>query len=107
MDIKTELPMADTDSGCACCSPAPADTAVAQEQVAEGTQTFEVTGLTCGHCSSTVTSEIQNISGVRNVEVTLVAGGTSTLSLTSDSPVAQSDVVAALDAAGGYQLVTS
>ena len=71
------------------------------------TQTFPVTGMTCGHCVSAVSSEIGQISGVTDVSVDLVAGGTSTVTLTSDQPVAESDVVAALDEAGDYQLATS
>ena len=71
------------------------------------TQTFPVTGMTCGHCVRAVSSEIGQISGVTDVSVDLVAGGTSTVTLTSDQPVAESDVVAALDEAGDYQLATS
>ena len=71
------------------------------------TQTFPVTGMTCGHCLSAVSSEIGQIPGVTDVSVDLVAGGTSTVALTSDQPVAESDVVAALDEAGEYQLANS
>ena len=71
------------------------------------TQTFPVTGMTCGHCVSAVSSEIGQIPGVTDVSVDLVAGGTSTVTLTSDEPVPESAVVAALDEAGGYQLASS
>ena len=71
------------------------------------TQTFPVTGMTCGHCVGAVSSEVQEIAGVTDVSVELVAGGTSTVSVTSDAPVSVSDVAAALDEAGDYQLVTA
>ena len=71
------------------------------------TQTFPVTGMTCGHCVSAVSSEIQEISGVTDVTVDLDAGGTSTLTVTSDAPVSETDVAAALDEAGNYHLATT
>ena len=71
------------------------------------TQTFPVTGMTCGHCVGAVSSEVREIAGVTGVSIELVAGGTSTISVTSDAPVSVSDVAAALDEAGDYQLVTA
>ena len=71
------------------------------------TQTFPVTGMTCGHCVGAVSSEVREIAGVTDVSIELVAGGTSTSSVTSDAPVSVSDVAAALDEAGDYQLVTA
>jgi len=70
------------------------------------TQTFPVTGLTCGHCVSAVTSEVGALPGVKDVQVDLVADGTSTLSVTSDEALSDADVAAALDEAGEYRLVT-
>ena len=68
------------------------------------TQTFPVTGMTCGHCVSAVTSELKAIPGVTDVSVDLVAGGSSTVTVASDSPVTEEQVTAALDEAGDYQL---
>ena len=59
------------------------------------TQTFPVTGMTCGHCVSAVSSEIQDIPGVTDVTVDLAAGGTSTVTVTSDTPVSETDVATA------------
>ena len=70
-------------------------------------QTFTVTGMTCGHCVNAVTEEVKNISGVTDVSVDLVAGGTSTVTVVADQPVADADVAAALDEAGDYALSTS
>ena len=71
------------------------------------TQTFNVTGLTCGHCVSAVTEELKNIPGVADVSVDLVAGATSTVTVIADQPVAETDVAAALDEAGDYALSAS
>ena len=64
------------------------------------TSTYAITGMTCGHCVSAVTTEIGNIPGVRDVRVDLVAGGTSTAHVTSDSPLDNDSVRAAVDEAG-------
>ena len=71
------------------------------------TQTFSVTGMTCGHCVNAVTSELEEIPGVTGVAVELVAGGTSAVTVDSDRPVDESAVSAALDEAGDYQLAAN
>jgi copper chaperone len=71
------------------------------------TQTFPITGLTCGHCVGAVTSEVKALPGVTDVQVDLVAEGTSTLSVTADKSLTDAEVAAALDEAGEYRLVTS
>ena len=70
-------------------------------------QTFPVTGMTCGHCVSAVSSELKEIPGVTDVSVDLVADGTSAVTVTSDAPVSETDVAAALDEAGDYHLATA
>ena len=70
------------------------------------TQTFPVTGMTCGHCVSAVSSELQEIPGVTDVTIDLAAGGTSTVTVTSDTPVSETEVATALDEAGDYHLAT-
>ena len=64
------------------------------------TQTFTVTGMTCGHCVASVTEEVQEISGVTDVQVDLASGA---LSVTSSQPIDDEAVRAAVDEAG-YQL---
>jgi copper chaperone CopZ len=71
------------------------------------TQTFPVTGMTCGHCVAAVTSELGELPGVTDVTVDLVADGTSTVIVASTgAAIDERDVAAALDEAGGYQLAT-
>lgn len=68
------------------------------------TNTYAVTGMTCGHCASAVTGELKSLDGVTDVTVDLVAGGTSTVTVASAVPLDQAQVAAALDEAGDYQL---
>ena len=64
------------------------------------TQTYTVTGMTCGHCVASVTEEVQEIPGVENVDVVLATGN---LTVTSAEPVDDAAVQAAVEEAG-YQL---
>ena len=68
--------------------------------MSENTNTYTVTGMTCGHCVASVTEEVQEIPGVSNVEVVLETGA---LTVTSDQPVDDTAVQAAVEEAG-YQL---
>ncbi len=68
------------------------------------TTNYTVSGMTCGHCVAAVTDELSALPGVRAVDVDLVAGGESTVTVTSDAPVDESAVRAAVDEAG-YQVV--
>ncbi|HEV7148326.1 MAG TPA: heavy-metal-associated domain-containing protein [Pedococcus sp.] len=68
------------------------------------TQTFDVVGLTCAHCASAVTEELQAIDGVSTVQVELTPGGTSIVQVEADHVLAPADVSAALDEAGDYSL---
>ena len=46
--------------------------------------TYDVVGMTCDHCVRAVTHEVGKLSGVRSVDIALIAGGTSTVTVTSD-----------------------
>ena len=70
------------------------------------TQTFAVTGLTCGHCVGAVTSELTVLAGVTDVQIDLVVDGTSTLRVTGDKPLTDDEVAVALDEAGEYTLAS-
>lgn len=67
-------------------------------------QQYSVTGMTCEHCAKAVTTELQQLDGVTDVQVALVAGGTSTVTVASDRPLDTQAVAEALDQAGDYQL---
>ena len=68
------------------------------------TQTFAVVGMTCGHCAHAVTEELQALDGVTDVQVDLVAGGTSTVTVATERELTTAEVNAALDEAGEYSL---
>lgn len=68
------------------------------------TTTFDVEGMTCGHCVSSVSAEIGKLSGVQAVDVALVSGGASRVTVTSEAHLSVEDVRAAVDEAG-YELV--
>ena len=65
---------------------------------------YEVTGMTCEHCSRAVSAELKDLAGVTDVRVDLVPDGRSSVLVVSEAPLAVEAVAAALDEAGGYQL---
>jgi copper chaperone len=70
------------------------------------TQTFPITGLTCGHCVGAISSELSVLAGVTDVQIDLVTGGTSTLTVTADQALTDDEVAVALDEAGDYKLAS-
>ncbi len=68
------------------------------------TQTYAVDGMTCGHCATAVMQELTALDGVEDVSVDLVAGGTSSVTVTAARMLDQGEVVEALDEAGDYRL---
>jgi len=68
------------------------------------TQTFRVHGMTCDHCVSAVTEELNAVEGVSAVTIALVPPGTSTVTVEADHEVSDVEVSAALDEAGDYTL---
>ena len=68
------------------------------------TTTYKVTGMTCEHCASAVTSELTGLGGVTTVTVDLVPDGVSLVTVTSEGPLPAGAVTEALDEAGGYLL---
>jgi copper chaperone len=64
------------------------------------TRTFTVRGMTCGHCVSSVTEEVQEIAGVENVAVVLETGA---VTVTSSQPLDDTALRAAVEEAG-YRL---
>ncbi len=64
------------------------------------TQTYRVTGMTCAHCVGSVTEELSALPGVTDVQVDLAAGGTSTVTVESSTPLDDATVAEAVDEAG-------
>ncbi|MFC8615454.1 heavy-metal-associated domain-containing protein [Micromonospora purpureochromogenes] len=65
------------------------------------TTTYQVQGMTCGHCVNSVSTEVSAIQGVSDVQVDLASGR---VTVTSESPLDTDSVRAAVDEAG-YDLV--
>jgi copper ion binding protein len=61
------------------------------------TATYTVTGMTCQHCVSAVTEEVGGLPGVTGVQVDLASGG---VTVTSDTPLDEGAVRAAVEEAG-------
>ena len=61
------------------------------------TETFKVTGMTCGHCVSSVTSEVSKVEGVTNVDVDLASGS---VTVESNLPIDKAAIATAVDEAG-------
>ncbi|WP_069162307.1 heavy-metal-associated domain-containing protein [Nocardia altamirensis] len=59
--------------------------------------TYTVTGMTCGHCVSSVKTEIGKIDGVTSVDVDLASGA---VRVDSTAPITDSVIAAAVDEAG-------
>ncbi|MUN64859.1 metal transporter [Kocuria sediminis] len=104
---RSPLPMA--SAGCACCAPAPATdhtTPAEGTTPSRSTATYQVEGMTCGHCASSVTEELTTVDGVSEVHIDLVAGGISTVTVTADRALSVEAVRAAVEDAG-YTLVNA
>lgn len=65
------------------------------------TQTYTVSGMTCGHCVQSVTEEVSAISGVSNVVVTLETGELKF----EAAPAIADEVVADAVKEAGYEVV--
>jgi len=58
---------------------------------------YLVTGMTCGHCESSVREEVSGIDGVEHVGVSAATGR---LVVTGTAPIDDATVLAAVDEAG-------
>ena len=65
------------------------------------TTTYEVQGMSCEHCVRAVSTEVGGLAGVTGVEVDLATGQ---VAVTSEAPLDEAAVRAAVDEAG-YELV--
>lgn len=101
------LPVVETAAS-SCCSSKPSSTApTTTKEIPMSTQTFPVTGMTCGHCVGAVTQELEQIPGVSVVNIDLVRGGASSVTISTQTPLADEQIADALDEAGNYQLANN
>lgn len=64
--------------------------------------TVKVSGLTCNNCVGHVSEELTDLAAVSAVDVDLVSGGVSTVSITADGELTDAEILTAVDEAGGY-----
>ena len=65
---------------------------------------LSVDGMTCGHCVMSITEELTELPGVKNVEVILNSGGTSKVTVLTDKALEDSALGDAVSEAG-FKLV--
>ncbi|UZX05153.1 heavy-metal-associated domain-containing protein [Arthrobacter sp. CDRTa11] len=70
------------------------------------TTTVSVSGMTCGHCISSVSEELEALAGVEAVDVDLNARGISTVTITSSDELSPSEIGEAV-AEAGYLVVAN
>jgi len=68
------------------------------------TTQVSVSGMTCGHCVSSVTEELEAVEGVERVAVDLNAGGVSTVTISSRGELSPEEIGEAV-AEAGYLVV--
>lgn len=110
----TELALADAsgaDASCSCCAIPDASASVSADAAASAADglvsaEYAVAGMTCGSCVRHVSAELGALEGVDSVDVALVAGGVSTVTVRSSTPLADAAVAAAVEEAG-YEVVTA
>lgn len=66
--------------------------------------TVKATGLTCEHCAMSVREEVSEIENVNEVNVEVVNGGESTVTINHDGELDSAKVDAAIEEAG-YSVV--
>lgn len=104
-----DLGLTDKNSGCACGGHSHEQSDVQVHDQTAGPvirEHYQVNGMTCGHCVSSVTEELSGLEGVRSVSVDLNAGGTSRVMVVSSKPIPAETVRAAISEAG-YDLLTA
>ena len=68
--------------------------------------TVNVSGMTCGHCVSSVSEELESLAGVETVDVDLNSGGISTVTITSTGALSTAEIGEAV-AEAGYLVVSN
>ncbi|MFD4399464.1 heavy-metal-associated domain-containing protein [Kitasatospora sp. NPDC058478] len=90
-----------TETAASCCGSCGTGATEAPATGTAGRAVFQVKGMTCGHCVTSVTAELRKIDGITDVAVDLATGK---VTVDSTLPLADEAVAAAIDEAG-YGLV--
>jgi copper chaperone len=84
----------------------PVQPATKEQTMTPVSTTVNVSGMTCGHCVSSVSEELESLNGVESIDVDLNAGGISTVTITSDQELSPSEIGEAV-AEAGYLVVAN
>ncbi|ARF81292.1 heavy-metal-associated domain-containing protein [Kitasatospora aureofaciens] len=98
---ETTVTVESSSTGGSCCGSCGTGAGKAPATAAAERAVFQVKGMTCGHCVSSVTAELEKVAGVTEVAVDLATGQ---VTVDSTAPLADTDVAAAIDEAG-YALI--
>ncbi|MET1156566.1 cation transporter [Arthrobacter sp.] len=104
--------MTNSASSCICCAPESGSgiqVGHRQPEQSSGlaaTAEYRVAGMTCGHCSSSITQAHSALDGVRDVQIALAPGCISTVSLAASLPLDEGAARSAVTEAG-YELITA
>ncbi|MFI9320836.1 heavy-metal-associated domain-containing protein [Kitasatospora aureofaciens] len=98
---ETTVTVESSSTGGSCCGSCGTGADKAPATAAAERAVFQVKGMTCGHCVSSVTAELEKVAGVTEVAVDLATGR---VTVDSTAPLADTDVAAAIDEAG-YALI--
>jgi copper chaperone len=103
--MRSDMCGTDGNHECACGTTATLEIGRAPHHAPEAaaTTSYGVEGMTCSHCVTSVTQELSGLHGVQQVNVDLVVGGVSRVTVASATVLEHDEVVAAIDEAG-YQL---
>lgn len=104
IELTTRSAAPQGSGGCGCCSPGPEKPSIVTRPSRESTAQFQVLGLTCSGCASTVTKQLRSMDGVGDVDIALVPDGASTVTVSSSLPLSRLAVAAAI-ADAGYTVV--
>jgi copper chaperone CopZ len=91
-NITAEAPQATS-----CCGSCGTSAAPAEQASTTVRRTYQVHGMTCGHCVGAVTAELSKLGGVAGVNVDLSSG---LVTVDSETPLDDAAVAAAIDEAG-------
>ena len=101
---RTELTLA--TGACSCCATDShgASIEVRTDAAASAYRAeFGVTGMTCSNCVRHLTEELTALDGVDAIDIALIVGGVSTVTLRSSVPLDDAAVAAAV-AEAGYEV---
>ena len=93
-----------SENSCSCCSTDAQATGTTTTQATDGkTVTYQVAGMTCSHCVSSVTAELVKLPGVSDVQVDVASGQ---VTVTSQQPLDPESFGTAVEEAG-YSVVSA